>query len=154
MTAVSGGLAQDAAGEPGLCKAYFLGASVPTGAQTVQVTTTTGEYNAGAITVTAVGDTAATGVVLLEGDGTLAEQSVDDGSPGAPSMRYAAGFTGLNTPPSVGSNSTSLMSRDNGTDGTVICRETTAGQGARSVGFSSASTDDRAFVHLAVKELP
>lgn len=153
MTAVSGGLAQDSSGEPGLCKAYFLGSSVPTGPQTVQVTTSSGEYDAGAITVTSVGDTGVTGVVKLEGDGTLSEQSVNDGSPGSPSVRYAAGFTGLSAPPSVGSNSTSLMSHDNGTDGAVICRETTAGQGSRSVGFSSGTTDDRAFLHLAVIEL-
>lgn len=152
MTAVSGGLAQDTSGEPGLCKAYFLGSSVPTGARTVEVTTTAGNYFAWAITVTSVGNTATTGVVLLQGDGTLSEQSVDDGSPGSPSIRYAAGYTGLNTPPSAGSNSTLLDSVDQGTVGVVVCRETTAGQGARSVGFSSGSTDDRAFVHLAIKE--
>jgi hypothetical protein len=153
MTAVSGGYAVDSSGEQGFCKAFFLGSSVPTGARTVQVTTTAGEYVAGAITVTSVGDTATTGVVLLQGDGTLAEQSVDDGTPGAPSVRYAGGYTGLNSPPAVGSNSTSLLSIDDGVVGSVICRETTAGQGSRSVGFSSGSTDDRAFVHLAVKEV-
>lgn len=153
LTAVSGGFAIDSSGEPGYCKAFFLGSSVPTGAQTVIVVATTGGHIAGAITVTSVGDTAATGVVLLQGDGTLSEQSVNDGSPGSPSMRYAAGFSGLNSPPSVGANSTSLLSNDNGTDGQVICRETTAGQGARSIGFSSGSTDDRAFVHLAVVEV-
>lgn len=154
MTAVPGGLAQDGSGEPGLCKAYFLGSSVPTGPRTVQVVTTAGLYNAGAITVTSVGDTAVAGVTLLEGDGTLAEQSVNDGSPGSLSTRYAAGFTGLNAPPSVGANSTSLQEIDNGTDGAVICRETTFGAGARPVGFSSVTTDDRAFVHLAVTEIP
>lgn len=152
LAAVSGGFAVDTSGEQGMCKAYFLGSGVPTGAQTVQVTTTSGGYNAGAITVTSVGDTQATGAVLLQGDGTLAEQSVNDGS-SSPSMRYAAGFTGLNTPPSVGSNSTSLFSDDNGTDSSVICRETTAGTGSRSVGFSSGTTDDRAFVHLAIREI-
>lgn len=154
MTAVSGGLAVDSSGELGFCKTYFLGSSVPTGVQTIEVTTTAGEYNAGAVTVTSVGDTEATGVVLLQGDGTLAEQSVDDGSPGAPSIRYAGGFTGLPTPPAVGSNSTSLQSIDKGAVGVVICRETTAGEGSRPVGFSSASTDDRAFVHLAIREIP
>jgi hypothetical protein len=153
MSPVDGGLAQDTSGEKGLCKMYFLGTGVPTGAKTVQVTTTVGTYYAGAATVTSVGDTGTAGVVLLQGDGTLSEQSVDDGSPGAPSLRYAGGFTGRNVPPSVGSNSTSLMAVDDGLVSVVLCRETTAGQGARSVGFSEATTDDRAIVHLAVKEV-
>lgn len=154
MTAVSGGFALDSSGEQGNCKAYFLGSSVPTGAQTVQVSVTAGtEHVAWAITVTSVGDTATAGVVLLQGDGTLAEQSVNDGSPGSPSLRYAAGFTGLASPPSAGANSTSLDAIDQGTLGFAVCRETTAGQGSRPVGFSSGSTDDRAFVHLAVTEL-
>lgn len=154
MTAVTGGLAVDSSGEQGNCKAYFLGSSVPTGAKTVAVTATAGtEHMAWAVTVTSVGDTDVTGVVLLQGDGTLAEQSVNDGSPGSPSLRYAAGFTGLSSPPSVGANSTLLENVDQGTLGVVLCRETNAGQGSRSVGFSSGTTDDRAFVHLAVKEL-
>jgi hypothetical protein len=147
------GLAQDNVGEPGLCHAWFLGSGVPTGAQTVQVTTTAGTWNAGAITVASAGNTQVIGETSIEGDGTLSEQNVNDGSPGSPSMRYAGGFTGLNSPPAVGSNSTSLQSIDNGTDGVVICRETTAGQGSRPVGWSSATTDDRAFVHLAIKEV-
>lgn len=132
---------------------FFLGTGVPTGAKTVQVTTTTGTFYAGAITVTCAGDTTTAGVVKLQEDGTLTEQNVDDGSPGSPSMRYAAGYSGLNSPPSVGANSTSLQSIDDGTQSVVICRETTAGQGSRPVGFSSATTDDRAIIHLAIKEL-
>lgn len=147
-------IAQDSSGEPGLCKAYFKGSGLPTGPQTVQVITTSGTYYAGAITVTAVGNTdVATNKPILEGDGTLAEQNVDDGSPGSPSLRYAGGFSGLGSPPTVGANSTSLQSIDDGLVCVVICRETTAGGGARPVGFSSATTDDRAFVFLAVKEL-
>jgi hypothetical protein len=154
LSAVSGGLAQDTAGEPGLCKAYFLGSSVPTGPRTVQVVTTDGLYSACAITVESVGDTAVTGVVLLQENGTVAEQSVNDGSPGSPSIRYAAGHSGLATPPSVGSSSTSLKATEiDGHASACVCRETTVGQGSRSVGFTSGTTDDRAFVFLAVKEV-
>jgi hypothetical protein len=153
LTAVTGGLAQDTGGEPGLCKAYFLGSSVPTGARTVQVTTSAGEYTGVAITVTSVGDTETAGVVLLQGDGTLLEQSVNDGSPGSPSMRYVGGYSGLKSPPSAGSNSTLMVAVETDADSAVACRETTAGQGSRSVGFVSATTDDRAFVHLAVLEI-
>jgi hypothetical protein len=156
MTAVSGGLARDTTGELGYCKAYFLGTGVLTGARTVMVTSSdpAAEHFACAITVTSVGDTAVAGVTLVEGDGTLSEQSVNDGSPGSPSVRYAAGFSGQNTPPGVGSNSTSLGAEDFGTITAAVCRETTAGQGSRAVGFSSAESNDRAFVHLAVTEVP
>lgn len=153
LSAVSGGLAQDTSGEPGLCKAYFLGSSVPTGSQTVQVTTTAGSYYCAAITVDSVGNTQAHGVVLLQENGTIVEQSVDDGTPGSPSMRYAAGYSGQKTVPSIGSNSTSLLSASLDTTSVMACRETTAGQGSRSVGFTSATTDDRAFVHLALREV-
>jgi hypothetical protein len=37
--------------------------------------------------------------------------------------------------------------------GMQTVRETTAGQGARSVGFTSGTSDDVAAVHLAVSEL-
>lgn len=35
----------------------------------------------------------------------------------------------------------------------VTVRETTAGQGSRPVGFSYGTSDDRAAVHLAVREV-
>ena len=146
-------LAQDNTGEPGNCHAWILGSGIPTGPQTVQVTTTAGTHYAGAVTVTSVGNTALISGTAVEGDGTLSEQNVNDGSPGSPSLRYAGGFSGLNSPPSVGANSTSLQSIDDGTVSVVICRETTAGQGSRPVGFSSATTDDRAFVHIGFKEV-
>lgn len=148
--------AVDSAGEPSYTELYFLGASIPTGAQTVQVTTTAGIYYAGCATQTAGGDTEifASSVVKLEGDGTLAEQSVDDQSVGANSVRYAGGFSGLSSPPSVGANTTSLSSIDDGTSAHVLARETTAGAGARSVGFSDVTSDDRALLHWAVREKP
>ncbi len=154
MTAVSGGRAVDTAGEPGSCKTYFLGSSVPTGAQSVVVNRANDAtvMYAVAITVTAANDTATAGTVLLQDDGTLAEQSVDDGSPGTNSVRYAALHSGLDSVPSAGANSTALHSIDFFNNVAAAVRETTAGQGARSVGFSSGTSDDRAAVHLAVKE--
>lgn len=157
LTAVSGGFAQDTAGEVGFCKAYFVGSSIPTGAQTVSVSTT-GSPNIACfcITVTAAADTEVytAGIVLLQEDGTLSEQSVSDGSPGTNSMRFAGMHTGLaNILSLTGANSTALQDVDDGSTGSLIVRETTAGQGSRSVGFTSASTDDRAVVHLAVREV-
>jgi hypothetical protein len=159
LTAVTGGRAVSTTAEPGDCQAWFLGSGIPTGAQTVVVNRTndTDELYAVAITVVAGAgnDTAVhePGVILLTGLGTLAENTSDDGSPGTNSLRYCSGFSGLAAPPGVGASSTALMDFDTGNQVTATCRETTAGQGARSLGFSSGTSDDRAFVFLAVKEV-
>ena len=156
VPAVTGGFANaHAAGDPVDCKAYFLGSGIPTGVQAVVVNRTndTDELYAVCITVTAGANTEYNGVVLLEGTGTLAEQSVDDGSPGANSVRYGGICSSLSSVPAAGSNSTALVSIDFGSTVAGTVRETTAGQGARSVGFSSGSSDGRAAVHLAVREV-
>lgn len=162
LAEVSGGLAVDTAGEVGRCNCFFLGgASAIAGRANDTVTVnrdnTAVEIWCVSVTVTAAAnmDTAVhtAGIVLLQGDGTLAQQSVDDGSPGTNSVRYAGGMSGLGTPPGVGASSTSLHTFDTGAQTAAVCRETTAGQGSRSVGFSSGTSDDRAFVHLAVKEV-
>jgi hypothetical protein len=147
-------------GELGRCTAWFLGNAATIAARSsdtvvVNRNNNTAELVAVAITVTASAgaDTATTGTVLLQEDGTLAEQSVNDGSPGDNSVRFAAGFSGLATAPSVGANTTSLVSQVITSISYVAARETTAGQGARSIGFSDGTSDDRAFVHLAVKQL-
>lgn len=157
VPAVSGGRATDTAGEVGDCKAWFLGSGLPTTTTTVRVNRTNNAdvMYAVAITDTAGTDTETTGVVLLQEDGTLAEQSVDDGSPGTNSVRYAGLYSGLTDTGTtiVGANSTSLHFIDLGPRGAHVVRETTAGQGSRSVGFTSAGSDDRAAVHLAVREV-
>jgi hypothetical protein len=155
VTAVSGGEAADTAGEGGACTAYFLGSSVPTGAQSIVVNRTNNAtiVYAAAVTVTAAGDTDVAGVTLIQEDGTLAEVVVDDGSPGADSMRYGGIMSGLASPPAAGANSTVLQDIDLGARGSSLVRENTAGQGSRSVGWSSGTIDDRAAVLLAVVEI-
>ncbi len=154
LTRVSGGAAVDSAGEVGRTDLFFLGSGLGTGDQTIVVNRTNNAniLYASAATVTAATATEVTGIILLQGDGTMAEQSVDDGSPGADSVRYAAAFSGLNAVPTVGANSTSLQIFDIGNQTARLVRETTAGQGSRLVGFTAAS-DDRAAVHVAVREL-
>lgn len=156
VPAVSGGRAADTAGEVGDAKAWFLGSGLPTTTTTVRVNRTNNVETmyAVAITVTASGNVETIGVVLLQEDGTLAEQSVTDGSPGTNSLRYAGAYSGLGAVPAAGANSTALQSIDIGARVAATVRETTAGQGSRSVGFSSGSTDDRAVVHLAIREVP
>ena len=153
MTQVSGGAAVDTAGEPGRVDTFFLGTGILTGARPVVVNRTNNAVvmYAVAITQTAAADTAVTGIILLQENQALAQQSVDDGSPGSNSVRYAGAYSGLGAPPAVGANSTLLHNIDFGAFGTSTVRETTAGQGARLVGFTAAA-DDVAAVHLAVRE--
>lgn len=153
MTQVSGGAAVDTLTEPGRVDTFFLGAGIPTGARPVVVNRTNNAVvmYAVAITQTAAADTAVTGIVLLQGDQALAQQSVDDGSTGVNSVRYAGTYSGRFTPPAAGANSILLHSIDLGAYGASTVRETTAGQGARLVGFAAVA-DDVAAVHLAVRE--
>lgn len=157
MSAVTGGRAVDTATEPGDVKAWFLGSNIPTGQQAVVVTRTNNAnvMYATATTVTAAQDTGVhtAGIVLLQENQTLAEQSVTDGSPGTNSQRFCALNTGLATNPAVGASTTTGPGIQFGARGCRIARETTPGQGARSVGFSTATSDDVAFVALAIKEV-
>lgn len=150
--------ATDTAGEPGRCDLYFLGIATPTGAQTMTVNRVN---NATTMYAVSFSVTAATnteihrpGIVKLEGDNTVAEQSVTDGSPGTNSVRYAGGHFGHQTPPTTGASSTAMQSIDIGATCFVSVSETTAGQGARNVGMSSGTSDDRAALHFAVREMP
>ena len=150
VPAVSGGRAVDTATEPGSCKAFFLGAGLPAGgsAWTVRVnrTNNTDVMYAVVQTFTASVNTAVhtAGIVLLQDDGTLAEQSVTDGSTGVNSVRTAGLYSGLQSLATAGASSTLDQSIDFGANGAVVVHETTAGQGSRSVGFSSGTSDDRA----------
>jgi hypothetical protein len=154
--------------EPGIVRCYYLD-NVATGTQDIVVTRTnsatqmmgmaatvtagvaTEAYTAGM--VTEGGSASATGSnTSSTGVGALAEESVDDGSPGSDSVRYAACYTGAANPPTAGANSTLLNNHDFTAYGWTMVRETTAGQGSRSVG-GSAGSDDRAGVHIAVREV-
>lgn len=160
VPAVSGGRAAVTVGnEDGDCKAWFLGSGLPTTTTTVRVnrTNNTDIMYAVAITVTAAGATEifTSGIVLQTGVITVTEQSVDDGSPGTNSLRYAGMYGGHNSVAATpaGANSTALLDIDIGTQVALAVRETTAGQGSRSVGIAASAGDDTAAVHLAVREV-
>lgn len=158
LSTVSGGFAEDTAGESGMCEAWFLGANVPTTDPAdivVSRVNDADEMIAFAATVTAGGDTEVyvPGIVLLQENGTLAEENVDDGSPATDSVRYAAGFSGLAAFPPTGANSTGLHDFDTGQQTAAFVRRTNAGVGSLPVGFASGTADDRAFVHLAIREI-
>jgi len=156
MALVAGGEANDTATEQGTVRTYFLD-NVAAGAQTVEVTRVNDatQMMGIAATQTAAGATqVGPTIVLLEENGTYAEQSVDDGSPGTASVRYVAGYYGGATPAPVGASTTLVHVHDFTAFGWTVGRETTAGQGARNVGLTQATADDRAGVHLAVREVP
>lgn len=157
VPSVSGGRATDTTTEPGSVEAFYLGSGVPTtNNPTIQVnrTNNTTTMWAVCVTVTAGADTETAGVVLLQNDGTIPQQSVNDGSvSGTNSVRYAGAYYGGASPAPAGAASTLLHSDDAGAYGWSAVRETTAGQGARSVGFNATTSDDRAAVHLAIREV-
>ncbi len=155
MTQVSEAI--DTTTEPARVTAFFLGSSVPTGSQTIEVTRTNNAtvMYANAASVQAAGNTETTGYVLLQNNLAYSEQSVDDGSLGTNSMRYVGAYTGRNTALTAGANTTALQSIVlAATQASMLGRETTAGQGARSVGYTYATTDDAAAIHLAIRETP
>jgi hypothetical protein len=155
---VANAIASDVAGESGTTSTFFLGHDIPTGAQTVVVNRPNDvvAVYATAVTVTALCDTeVGPNITLLQSDQAMSEQSVNDGSPGTNSLRFAGVNWGGNPIPTVGANSTAIAnaSINYGARTARTVQETTAGQGARLVGFTTAS-DDVAAVHLAVIESP
>jgi hypothetical protein len=158
IPAVPGGAAQDTAGEFARCTAWFLGDAAAIAGRSGDTVTVSRAANSAAlvavsITVTATGNTLVhtPGILLLEGDGNLAELSITDGSPGTNSMRFAALMYGAFFF-GPGANSTTIVMEDLASGSYQVVRETTAGQGSRLVGFTDNGADDRAAVYLAVKE--
>lgn len=154
------------------CKAWFLGSGIATGTQTVTVTRTnnTKKIWAVAITVNSSQNSAThnAGIVLLEGNGTISEQSVTDGSSGTGNSLRVAGIIAQNTyfgtvlddPPTFDTLYPGLSSTyRHGIGGfysfggtcAMAVTETTTGTGARNVGFVGDSSE-RAAVHLAIKD--
>ena len=165
MSPVVGGRAVDTAGEPGDCKAWILASdTIPQGTQQVVVTR---NNNANVMYAVAVTFTGAYPIQIINTptlqstDGTLAEQSINTGTTSC--IRLAGINSGLaaivdnpTTPGtnnlSRGANSTEVANIDFGARVIQVVRETTGGSGARSVGFSASTSDDRAAVYLAVAQ--
>ena len=148
--------AADTAGEPMRMTAFFM-ANPPTGARVITVNRTnnaTVMYAiAHSVLATSTVEVYTAGIVLLQESQTLAEQNVDDGSPGTNSLRFAfVGYGG--GAPAAGANST--IGQGIAASG-ASCRsyyETVAGQGSRPVGASTGVADDVAAIHFAIREVP
>ena len=157
------GLAQDTVGEPGAAYAYFLGSNVPTGAQTVAVTVSSGTDAKTGWAVTLSGDSnqaiAASGKIqvdTLNPSVTLATDGYFDG------VCLSVFFSGLNAPTdgtiTAGTGYTKLTAsaaggRDFGTES--ACAQYASGlKGASIVCGWTAASDDCAMIALAVKRSP
>jgi hypothetical protein len=151
------------------CKLWFLGSNVPTGTQTVVVNRTNNSLKMWGVALTfnssQDSDVHSAGIVLLEDDGSVLEQSVTDGNSGTGDSLRIAGIicdtpafqTSPGDPPSPnflypGANSTYRHGLDFGSDTAMVVTQTTAGTGSQNVGFL-ANTGYRAAVHVAIKDI-
>ena len=163
VPAVSGGRAVDTAGEPGDCKAWFLadvGPAMRGGTRTVRVNR---NNNANAMYAVVVSFNGAYPMevvntpTLQQTDGTLAVVAQDTVRRTA--IRVAAINSGLADVGAaaanvlaVGAGTTLAQSIDFGARVAAVAYETTKGSGSRSMGWSAATSDDRAAVYLAIAE--
>lgn len=138
--------------EAGRTYLYFLGASVPTGARTVQVTLTgTADTNAVSYTVTSAAVDTAVDVSAGADAGIIANPSLAI-SPTAAAVIYYGLFSGLAAPvTTVQTGSTHVAGKDYGTDSAMWARKSVAGAGATTIGYTAAS-DDVCHSALAIKE--
>jgi len=143
----------DTSTEPGASELWFLGASVPQGAQTVSVTcgATTDDFHFVAITLLA-----ATNLEVVDSDGidnNVANPSVTLQYAGRSCMSFAAlyggGADGGSFAPNA--NCTTVHDHDLGAFYSEIIRQTTAGTADFAIGGTSG-TDDVAFAAMAVSE--
>lgn len=146
--------ASDSAAETGRAYVYFLGASVPTGTQTVSIDHTAGSGSkwACAVTVTAGGDTEVKDFDSLNDDQTNPQVSLDSGA--AVAQRYVGLFSGLNVPSNATpiSGMSAIHDNDFTNQSARVDRETSTSSGATSVGYT-ASAEDCALVALAIGEI-
>ena len=153
---IAGASAQDTVGELGRVDIWHLD-NPPTGTQAIVVnrTNNTNEMYAIAASQTCAAGyiPEIVGITLQQENQTPAEASINDGSPGTNSVRYGFAFSGSGSV-SAGANSTLMASIIIATARSAGgIRETTAGQGARSAGFSSGALDDWACVLFALREV-
>lgn len=148
--------ATDTAAEPGAAEMWFLGASIPTGAQTVEVTLSTGtddNFHCVSATVTASDDTE-----VVDFDGVS-----EDASNPAVTLAYAGrtciSYVGAHLGGSniadytEKSGQESVHTHDWGILQSQFSRQTTPGTSDFTAGWDRATADDAALVAVAVSEV-
>lgn len=144
----------DAGGEGGRAYVFFLGASVPTGAQTVSIAHSGGAFNkaGSAVTATAAADTEI-------GDSDSQSGPIDDPSitltTTPVSLRVGAIHTGLNALADFTETAgfTNIGGYSNNFRSAKHSRETTPASGAVNYGFTTPNASDLDLVGVAVQEV-
>lgn len=156
MTEVSGSPLLKSSGESGQVRAWHLGASVPTGAQTVEVTVATGttQKRAASMTVTAAADTAVEDTSTLSSD-SQADPSVDLSTGAGVETFIAAGLhSGHDSAASLapGADYTQVGESDYGAQLASIIRRTAIATGGTIAVSWTQTAEDATLLAVAIKE--
>lgn len=149
--------AGDSAGEPGFTECYFLGASIPTGAQTVQVTVSSGTTAKHAVAVS-VTSSSGSNTQLVGTAGTIATDtanpSITVSTITGPSFGFAGIFSGQNAEGSTtaGTDETIRHSHDFGTQTTAMETSTTQQSSGNQVLNFTMAIEDTAMVAFAIEQ--
>jgi hypothetical protein len=151
------GFAQATSGEVGAAYLYFLGASIPTGAQTVSITHTGSTDVKWAIcqSMTGAADTEIGASAKLEGSQTNPQSALDTGA--TESLRSCILYSGTNAPGNAAvlagmEANTTAVSHDFGNFSGVLGMQTTAATGSFTIGFT-LGVNDTAFIAAVVQEI-
>ena len=147
--------ASDTVTEPGRSYAYFLGASIPTGIQTISMSYNTGTVESGhavCCTQTAGADTAVAVSGVAQENQANPQIVLDSGADSA--LRYCHIYSGLVGPASLTilSGMTAIHNHDFGPACDLTDRQTSPSTGSFTIGYTAAS-DDVAMVAFAIKEV-
>lgn len=145
--------APDLIGEPGRSYIFHLGAGIPTGTQTVSIdhNGSTAVKIATCVTLAADADTSVAASGTVEGNTADPSVALDSGS--NPALRYCVIFSGLVSPArlTILSGMTAITDHDYGATCARADRQTTAGSGSFTIGYTAAS-DDVGMVAAAIRE--
>jgi hypothetical protein len=142
--------------EPGVLYGYFLGSSIPTGAQTVVVTVTgSAEKHAACYSVTAGGDTAIDDTSVLDGAAVTDPSVTLQTTAGRTTFIAAALFSGQNAITSVtpGTDYTDVLEYDFGNQSGSWVRRTANGTGGNITVSWTAASEDAGALAVAIREV-
>lgn len=153
------GTAVDTAGEAGRVYTYFLGASIPTGTQTVSIVHTgSADVKWACVqSVTAAADTEVVTSAVLQA-GNQADPQIALNTVATESLRNSILYSGLPTPTTdlTVLSGMEAISAANTVDFGAFCalfgEQTTAGSGSFTIGYT-ALTDDVAMSAIAIQEV-
>ncbi len=147
----------DASGEAGAGYLYFLGASIPTGAQTVSINRTEGTTSvwACAVTVTAAADTEVVDSDnSQQGDTNIANPSVTLQHGGRDCLDFFGGYNGVNAPSSItdAAGQTRMHDHDFGSQSAVASRKNASSTSDTTLSYTIAA-NSLAMIGVAIAEV-